>query len=92
MDEQRYTCKEIAASTGIKATTLKSRALKLRKAGLLPPIKNKVEASYTYDEVKLIVKAPPRRNGPHRVRKHVVDALRMKLLNDGYPIRKGETK
>ena len=72
-EEVRYTMKEIEVASGIKASTLQGRRKRLgiscNKGG------------YTVDEVKKLVKRPPRYGHPYSRRK--ADALRAILKNDG---------
>lgn len=83
-----FTLREIAAATGLNDKTLSGRVKVMRRNGELPPAEGRKHAHYTYEEVKKIIK--PRNVGVNSLRPAYVDALKRKLLNDGYPIKKKE--
>ncbi len=84
-----YTVKEIAAATGLNDKTIACRAKRCRERGEFPPIRKREQARYTYDQVKVIITRPRKAQD---VRPHVVDDLKRRLQNDGFPISKGGTK
>lgn len=73
-DDRRYTISEIARATGLSKSTLQGRRKRLGIEG--------TGMGYTMDEVKRMVKRPPKSR--RKFDQRMVVELQRKLKNDGY--------
>lgn len=80
---KHFTLREIEAATGIKKSTLRSRA---KVAGIQSPRIRGVPG-YTYDEVIIMQRRRPMANDKLYDERRVKD-LKQMLLNDGYGVAK----
>lgn len=82
---QTYSLKEIAIASNIKYGTLLTRAKRLRKAGILPPVEPHRKTMYTYEQAKALMRTPEKRGAP---RLAAINSLKRQMINDGYSVRK----